>query len=49
MIEVFVNDGRACITRKIFPRPDDMGFEVFSENGTTLIKSFDFWKLKEIW
>jgi len=49
LLEVFINEGQACITKKIYPRKDDLGFEVFSEEGTVLLKSLDVWKLKPIW
>lgn len=48
-IEVFVNDGEAVITNRIFPDPDSQGIQVYSEGGDASINNLDFWSLRSIW
>jgi beta-fructofuranosidase len=49
VIEVFINDGRSCVTRVIYPSPNDLGISVFSENGSVTLKSFDSWQMESVW
>ena len=48
-IEVFVNDGERVLTSLIFPAATSLGFEVFSINGETTLRSFQAWPLSSIW
>jgi len=49
VMEVFVNGGRACVTRVIYPGDEDKGVELFAEGGTALLESLESWELKPIW
>ncbi len=48
-VEVFVNDGEAVITNRIFPDPDSQGISLFAEGGNATLQSMDFWTLNSIW
>lgn len=48
-IEVFVNGGSAVLTSLIFPSQTDLGVQLFSNNGTTTLRSLNFWYLTSIW
>lgn len=48
-IEVFVNDGEAVITNRIFPNPESQGIQVYSEDGNASINKLEFWSLRSIW
>ena len=45
VMEVFANDGRICITRVIYPGEGDLGIELFSEGGKTLVSALDVWTM----
>ena len=49
VMEVFINGGQECVTRVIYPGKNDLGIELFSEGGTTTVKSLDIWSIKPIW
>ncbi|TVR29266.1 MAG: glycoside hydrolase family 32 protein [Balneolaceae bacterium] len=48
-VEVFVNDGEAVITNRIFPDPESSDVILFSEGGNAGLAGLDFWSLKSIW
>ncbi|KYD08281.1 Sucrose-6-phosphate hydrolase [Heyndrickxia sporothermodurans] len=48
-IEVFVNDGQATLTSRIYPKEERLGIELFTENGDAHVIDFTYWKLKDIW
>ena len=48
-VEVFINDGEAVITNRIFPDPDSQGILMFAEGGNATINNLDFWTLTSIW
>ncbi|MBD1382849.1 glycoside hydrolase family 32 protein [Metabacillus arenae] len=48
-IEVFVNNGQATMTSRIYPREERLGIELFTENGDVKIEEFTYWKLKDVW
>lgn len=48
-VEVFVNDGEAVITNRIFPDPDSQDVIFYSDGGTANITKIDFWTLNSIW
>jgi len=49
VMEVFINDGIASVTRVDYPGEKDLGITAFSENGTVTLKSLDVWQMKPIW
>lgn len=48
-IEVFVNNGEAVITNRIFPDPNSQDIIFYSDGGTATITKLDFWPLESIW
>jgi fructan beta-fructosidase len=48
-VEVFGNDGYSTITDRIFPDPNSVGVEFFSEGGAAKLISCDAWTLQSIW
>jgi sucrose-6-phosphate hydrolase SacC (GH32 family) len=48
-VEVFINDGDAVITSRIFPDPESTGVSLFSEGGQAAIEYFEFWPMGSIW
>ena len=48
ILEVFVNEGLACVTRKIQYWQRDMGFQIYSSGGTTMIESMEVWDIKQV-
>jgi sucrose-6-phosphate hydrolase SacC (GH32 family) len=49
VLEVYVNDGRECITRVIEAREDDLDVEWFATGGGATVTSIDAWPLRSIW
>jgi beta-fructofuranosidase len=49
VMEVFINDGLASVTRVNYPGEEDLGVAAFSENGCVTLKSLDVWQMKPIW
>ncbi|MCX6997351.1 MAG: glycoside hydrolase family 32 protein [Kiritimatiellaeota bacterium] len=49
VLEVFINDGQAAVTRVEYPDEDDLAVGVFAENGKATLKSLDVWRMKAIW
>ena len=49
VLEVFINGGRATVTRAEYPGLQDMAVSVFAEGGKATVKSFDAWELKSIY
>lgn len=49
VMEVFVDDGRACVTRVVYPGRNDLGLEVFAEGGRATLLSLDLWRMTSIW
>ena len=48
-VEVFGNDGYTVITDRIFPDPESQAIELFSDGGSTLLRSMEFWPLSSVW
>ncbi len=48
VVEVFAN-GRECVTRVVYPEPQDLGVEVFAEDGGVVVKSVEVWEVVPIW
>ena len=49
VMEVFINDGIASVTRVDYPGEKGLGLTAFSENGPVKLKSLDVWQMKPIW
>lgn len=48
ILEVYAN-GRQCVTQRIYPsRPDSLGVVLFSQQGTTIVRSLDAWDMAAI-
>jgi fructan beta-fructosidase len=47
-VEVFVNNGEAVLTNRIFPDPDSQDIILYSEGGNATLLSLDFWPLRSI-
>ena len=48
-MELFINDGRSCVTRVIDPGAEDLGVSVFAEEGGVTLKSLDAWQMESVW
>lgn len=48
-VEVFVNDGEAILTDRIYPSPGSDGIELYSDGGGGSVRSLHIWKLSSIW
>lgn len=48
-IEVFVNNGKAVITNRIYPDPDSTGYELYAVGGSMEVPTFTAWALHSIW
>ena len=49
VMEVFINDGSASVTRVDYPGEEDVNVVAFSENGRATLKSLDIWQMNRIW
>jgi len=49
VMEVFVDGGRECVTRVIYPGQSDLGVEVFAEGGSAAVRSLDVWQMGSVW
>jgi len=48
-IEVFINNGEAVITNRIYPDPDSTGYELYAVGGSMEVPTFTAWALQSIW
>lgn len=48
VMEVFINQGRASVTRVNYPGQKNLGVAAFSEKGTATLKSIDIWQMKPL-
>jgi fructan beta-fructosidase len=48
-LEVFVNDGEAVLTERIYPSPGSDGIELYSEAGKGKLLSLTVWKMGSVW
>ena len=46
--EIFVNNGEAVFTFQLFPKKNNVGIEIVS-NNKTLFSNIKFWEMKNIW
>ena len=49
VLEVFINDGLAAVTRVEYPDMENLSVGVFAKNGAATVKSLDVWQMKSIW
>ena len=49
VLEAFIDDGRACVTRVIDPLPAEATIEVFADRGRAVVESLDIWQMRPIW
>jgi len=49
IVEIFADDGRACLTNNIYPQPELRDIDLFTRGGKVKLISLDLWKLKSIW
>lgn len=47
-IEVFVNEGEACMTSRIYPNPDERQLVLFAEEGTASCQGGALWQLRAL-
>lgn len=45
VMEIYAN-GRACLTKVIYPSEQDLGVAAFASDGTAMVRSLKAWKLK---
>lgn len=48
-VEVFGNRGETVLSERIFPSPEHLGVELFSNGGTAHVKRLRAWELDSIW
>ncbi|WP_317179024.1 glycoside hydrolase family 32 protein [Lelliottia amnigena] len=44
-VEVFVNDGEACLSSRIYPQPGQRDIMLFANSGTAALKEVGYWSL----
>jgi beta-fructofuranosidase len=50
VVEVFVNDGRCDLAKRIYPaRHDSVGVHVFAIGGSATLRSLDAWQIGAVW
>jgi beta-fructofuranosidase len=49
IIEIFVNGGRLCATKVVYPDMNDLSFKISGDGNETTISKLDVWELKSIW
>ena len=49
VLEVFVNGGRHCVTKVIYPGQDALGIGLFAEGGSATACSIDIWQMRSAW
>lgn len=48
-IEVFVNNGQATMSSRIYPREERLGIELFTDDGSVEVEEFTYWILEDVW
>ncbi len=48
-VEVFVNDGRAVVTGRVYPGPDSLGVKLFARGCGASLAALDAWTLGGVW
>ena len=49
VMELFIQDGSAAVTRVDYPPEEDVAVALFSQGGATAAISFDAWNIASIW
>jgi beta-fructofuranosidase len=49
VLELFVNDGEAAITRVIYPPAQQQSVALFAAGGAAQVQAFDAWEMQPIW
>jgi len=49
VMEVFINGGRAAVTRVEYPAEEDQAVGVFAEDGKATLLSLDAWEMRSVW
>jgi len=50
LVEVYLNDGRVCLTRVIWPYySGQLRIQAFADNGTATLQTLDIWQINPIW
>jgi beta-fructofuranosidase len=49
VIEIFVNGGKICAIKVVYPDKKNLNFEIFGSSGSLSFKELNIWKLKSIW
>ncbi|OQV64382.1 hypothetical protein AK51_32075 [Serratia nematodiphila DZ0503SBS1] len=48
-LEIFVNQGLACLTSRIYPTEGDRRLSLFAEGGRAEFEPITGWRLASIW
>jgi beta-fructofuranosidase len=48
VMEVFANDGQACLTERIYSKKDSLGIGVYALGGKCYVRSMDVWEIRPI-
>jgi beta-fructofuranosidase len=48
-VEIFADEGRACLTNNVYPQSVIRDIDLFTRGGKVKLISLDLWKLKSIW
>jgi beta-fructofuranosidase len=48
VMEVFANDGKACLTERIYSKKDSLGIGVYALGGKCHLRSMDVWEMRPI-
>ena len=48
VMEAFANDGQACLTERIYSRPDSLGIGIYALGGKAKLLSMDVWEMRPI-
>ena len=49
VMELFVQDGAAAVTRVAYPSEEDLAVAAFAESGSATVVSLDAWEMASIW
>lgn len=47
-VEVFVNEGQATLTSRIYPTSEKRTLFLFAENGALRVDQLDYWQIKNM-
>ena len=49
VLEVFINNGRAYVTRVVYSDEEDLGLKLFAQEGKARVVSLEAWEMQSIW